>query len=200
MLYRTLRMVAAACVSAGGELPGPRSSARCSSRIRRTSSTASGWQWTVVWSAGTISSLRVVFHVGALVAHHPVAARRNLPISPLSGSTPDDVVVLDPGRARAGEHHREDRRTGRERVDAVLDLQQRVLGEHVLVVADTRPPGFAGASCGRLISLAASHCVVWFENAAAAVGSADGDHAADRRVRLEEEALLRAARGPPGRP
>ena len=77
-----------------------------------------------------------VGRTGAVDAHHAVGmiAQRVQPRG--LRNLADDVVVLDPRRPRAGLHHRQDRRTGRQRVDAGLDLQERFREEHLGIVAE----------------------------------------------------------------
>ena len=102
----------------------------------------------------------------------------------LPGSHADDVVVLHPRRPRAGQHQREDRRLRAQRIDAGVDLQQRAAEEQVLVVAeqfllavDQRPAG--GSACPAVLRGLVGKL-------AAVVRRGDGDHAADRRVGLED--------------
>ena len=124
----------------------PSRSARCSSKIRRTSNTAAGCAWTVDVVGGNHDLAGGVVHVRALARYHAVAVGGQLRQPPLLRHHPDDIVILHPRRPTAGQHHRENRRVGRQRVDAGVDPQQRAVGKCPRVVAEQFLPAVGRAA------------------------------------------------------
>ena len=166
----------------------PSKSARCSSRMRRTSSTAAGCVWTVVWSAGTVIS-QTASSSGRFRA--TPRRRRRPPASTATTASAPRRRCCDtaPTAAAAGQHHREDRRAGGQRVDARIDPQQRAVGKGARVVAEQLLLA-VDERLRQVDELVQQPLRGLVRESAAAVRRADGDHAADRRIGLEEERLV----------
>ena len=72
-------------------------------------------------------------------------------------------MIRDPRRPAAGQDRRENRRVRRQRVDAGVDPQQRVVGKGPGVVAEQFLPSL-GEQLGQVVDEPLnSHCVVWLE-------------------------------------